>query len=330
MKISDPLSVSSSVPVFEQDRALAKGSTGLPKSRSIRISLKQWRMFHAVVDFDGFAEAADHLHVSQSSVSHALAKLQEQLGVALLTLQGRKARITEEGKLMLECSRELVKRAIELEELADNLREGWGPEVRLAVDPDFPSDLLMHTLHQLASSARKFRLSVQETTADRVSQVLHANAVDLAISAQTVSGFSSRELIGIEHVAVAHPNNPLFSLKRSITLDDLKHQTKVVVTGSNDYFLAPPRNLLPLTGRQWNVGSLERAVSALSQGNAYAWLPKYRLQQCFEHDLLRILPIDSGSSHTVRLHLILGRSVAERPYALEFAEVLRSVGRSQH
>jgi DNA-binding transcriptional ArsR family regulator len=111
---------------------LAIPATG-DKARTIRISLKQWRMFHAVVDSNGFVEAAEKLHMSQSAISHALAKLQEHLGVALLTLKGRRAQITEEGKVLLERSRELLRHAVELEDLAENLRLGWGPEIRLII-----------------------------------------------------------------------------------------------------------------------------------------------------------------------------------------------------
>jgi DNA-binding transcriptional ArsR family regulator len=97
---------------------------GRPKQRLSRVSLKQWRLFHAVVDFDGFVGAASALHISQSSISHALAKLQDQLGITLFTLKGRKAQITDAGKVLLESSRELVRHAADVEELAENLRPG--------------------------------------------------------------------------------------------------------------------------------------------------------------------------------------------------------------
>ena len=44
-----------------------------------RVTLDQWRTLAAVVDHGGFAQTAEHLHRSQSSVSYTVAKLQEQL-----------------------------------------------------------------------------------------------------------------------------------------------------------------------------------------------------------------------------------------------------------
>lgn len=42
-----------------------------------RVSLEQWRTLQAVVDNGGFAQAAEVLHRSQSSISYTVARMQE-------------------------------------------------------------------------------------------------------------------------------------------------------------------------------------------------------------------------------------------------------------
>ena len=64
-------------------------------------TFEQWRIFQAVVDEGGYAQAAEKLNKSQSSLNHAVAKLQQSLGVALLEVQGRKAYLTAEGQVFL-------------------------------------------------------------------------------------------------------------------------------------------------------------------------------------------------------------------------------------
>lgn len=86
-------------------------------------SLKQWRMLHAVVDCGSYAHAAERLHVSQSTLSYTIIKLQERLGVQLLRVEGRKAVLTPPGKLLLERSRRMLNEARELEEFAKDLQE---------------------------------------------------------------------------------------------------------------------------------------------------------------------------------------------------------------
>jgi DNA-binding transcriptional LysR family regulator len=49
-----------------------------------RTTLEQWAVLAAVVDRGGFAQAANAIHRSQSAVSYAVARLQEELDVPLL------------------------------------------------------------------------------------------------------------------------------------------------------------------------------------------------------------------------------------------------------
>jgi len=79
-------------------------------------------------------------------VSYTIARLQEQLGVPLLQIEGRKAQLTEAGQTLLRRSRHLVQEALALEEFARSLEQGWEPQVRLVVDAAFPSAALMKAL----------------------------------------------------------------------------------------------------------------------------------------------------------------------------------------
>lgn len=323
MKMTEPLDTLS-VPrtIGAIDGVLNGRESASMNARNLRISLKQWKMFHAVIDFDGFFGAADNLHVTQSTISHAVAKLQEQLGIPLLELKGRKAQITEEGKILLEKSRDLVRTAIELEELAENLQQGWGPEVRLAMDPGFPPDLLIQALRSTATFPHKISLNVKDLTPDQARQALHDNEVELAISTQLAFGFAGRQLIEIEHIAVAHPDNPLFSLKREITVDDLKTQSRIAISGLNHHGAAESAYRLPRYPRPWHVSSLDRAISVLRHGIGYAWLPKYQVQQWIDGNQIRSLPLASGASYKTHLYLISGRAVAVDSAARKFADAL--------
>ncbi|MFC1748652.1 LysR family transcriptional regulator, partial [Pseudomonadota bacterium] len=74
-------------------------------SKAPKVSLDQWRALQAVVECGGYAQAAKQLHRSQSSVSYSVARLQEQLGVPLLEIHGRKAQLTPAGEALLNRSR---------------------------------------------------------------------------------------------------------------------------------------------------------------------------------------------------------------------------------
>ena len=89
--------------------------------RGPRVTLEQWRTLMAVVDCGGYAQAAESLFKSQSSISYTVAKLQEQLGMELLQIEGRKAVLTPAGEALLSRSRQLIDHALELELVASSL-----------------------------------------------------------------------------------------------------------------------------------------------------------------------------------------------------------------
>ena len=114
-----------------------------PILKAPRVTLDQWRTLQAVVDHGGFAQAAEALHRSQSSVSYTVARMQDQLGVPLLRIDGRKAVLTDAGEVLLRRSRQLVKNASQLEDLAHHMEQGWEAEVRLVVDAAYPNARLV-------------------------------------------------------------------------------------------------------------------------------------------------------------------------------------------
>jgi DNA-binding transcriptional LysR family regulator len=57
---------------------------------ALHITLEQWLTLMAVVNTGGYAQAAEALHKSQSSVTYAVQKLESVLGVKAFEIQGRR------------------------------------------------------------------------------------------------------------------------------------------------------------------------------------------------------------------------------------------------
>jgi DNA-binding transcriptional LysR family regulator len=66
------------------------------------------RSFVAVADRESFARAAEQVHRTQSAVTQQMARLEEQLGVALFRKVGRSKRLTEHGVRLLDYARRLL------------------------------------------------------------------------------------------------------------------------------------------------------------------------------------------------------------------------------
>ena len=64
-------------------------------ARAPYVTLEQWRALIAVVDAGGYAQAAEALHKSQSAVTYAVQKLEEQLGSELFDRSGYRPVLSE-------------------------------------------------------------------------------------------------------------------------------------------------------------------------------------------------------------------------------------------
>jgi DNA-binding transcriptional LysR family regulator len=307
---------------------LARGSRRYD-SHPFHISLKQWRMLHAVVDCDGFRGAANRLHISQSAISYSIAKLQEQLGIPVLRIEGRKARITEEGKALLELSRNLISEALEIETIAEGMRQGRKSEIQseihLAVDDNFPVHVLMRSIRKFSEVAQNVKVTLDQIPMHEADKALQDGTVDLVIGDHVPSAFTGEQLIEVEYIAVAHPAHALFMLGRNVRTEDLRRHVQIANSGSTAVSYVKGKNRSFGVVKDWNVRSVDAAVAALCQGLGYAWLPKHCLKYWLDSGELRVLPVDEGFSFKTSLYLIRGRFSRVDFWIMKFAELLHHV-----
>ncbi len=295
-------------------------------TKAPRTSLDQWRTLQTVVDAGGFAQAAQRLHRSQSSVSYAVAKLQEQLGVPLLEIQGRKAQLTKAGALLLRRSRQLLGDAAELEQLARSMVQGWEAEVVLVVDAAYPSSTLMQVLKQFAADCPATRIQLDEVVLSGADEALLEGRADLAIASQVPQGFLGDPLLEVEFIAVAHRDHPLHQYEAPLTSEALRRELQVVIRDSGLYL---NRSIGWLGSEyRWTVSSLETAVVAVSSGLGFSWLPIHQINAELAQGLLLPLPLREGGQQQARLHLVFGRREAPGPATQRLAQLFREVSGS--
>ncbi len=105
------------------------------------MDLNRATTFVRVVETGGFTRAAEQLGLPASSVSRAVAKLEDDLGVTLLERTTRKITLTDAGRAFFERAREALAGLEEANNLAlDAARELHGV-VRVAVPPELGGKL---------------------------------------------------------------------------------------------------------------------------------------------------------------------------------------------
>lgn len=306
----------------EQPDTPAARSSRAYDSRRARISLKQWRMLHAVIDCNGFSAAAEHLHVSQSAISYTLAKMQEQLGIALLKVEGRKAHVTEQGRALMEYSREVIRSAIELEVLAEKMRMGWEPELRLMVDHDCPQDFLMAAIRSFTTGAPHVKVSLFEDSGPQVEQAIAHNTVDLAICGNVPPGLIADRLLSVQYAMVTCFDHPLAQANVPPSEVELDRHTRIVLNVGGSAKPASTRR--KIDSSTWHVGSIDTALAALEAGLGYAWLPLKRVERYLRDGRLCLLPTPAHYHSSKHFYVVHARQASPGVGASTLSGLLHS------
>lgn len=270
---------------------------GAPKT-----SLDQWQCFLAVVDQGSYAKAAESLHKSQSAVSYAIQKLEQQLGIPVFAIQGRKAELTPPGRQLYHRGRALLDEALRLENAARAAAAGWEAELRLVVDTLFPQEAVLDTLATLSQECPDTRVECIETVLSGAEEALLEHRCDLAITGVVPPGFMGDQLLRVRFVAVAHRDHPLHRLERPVSYEDLRLHRQLVVRDSGQRrrrdsgWLDAPRRL--------TVSRMDLSVKAAARGLGFAWLPDLAIRRELDSGLLKPLPLVEGGERYADLYLI--------------------------
>jgi DNA-binding transcriptional LysR family regulator len=288
----------------------------LPKT-----TLEQWAVLAAVVDEGGFAQAAMALNRSQSAVSYSIARLQESLDQPLLVVEGRKSVLTPHGVTLLARGRALVKDLDTLELLARSLKQGWESELKLVIDAAFPRPQLLKIIAELQSTCPGTQIQLADVVLSGAEQAISEASADLVVTSRVPPGVLSDWLLDVSFVAVARPDHALFQLQRELTTDDLARHVQAVVRDSGT---SHPRDEGWLgTAHRFTVSSMEAALATLMAGLAFAWLPEHMLAEPLQSGALRRIPLVTGGSRNVSLHMVLVHANLAGPAVRAAADAFR-------
>jgi DNA-binding transcriptional LysR family regulator len=261
------------------------------------------------VDHGGYAQAAEALHKSQSSISYTVAKLQEQIGMELLHIEGRKAVLTSAGEALLQRSRHLIDHAIEIEQVAASLEQGWEAQVALAADAIFPKAILIRAFKQFFPESRGCKMLLREEVLSGAAEVLLEKKVDLSITPWVPPGFMGEKLMSIDFIAVAHPDHALHQLGRKVASSDLSQHLHVVI---KDSAVKQNRDSGWLgSDLRWTVTNLESARQLVVEGLGFSWIPLHEACEYIQKGQLLPLDLEEDYQKTGNLYLVFAnKSIA--------------------
>lgn len=154
------------------------------------LGMKDELDLHLLVQFvvlartKNFTRAAEELHLSQSALSRAIQKLEDQLGQPLFERKPREIVLTDLGGLLLDRAKEILQL---MEDTFSELSEaGKRGRVRLGAIPTIAPYFLPTLLASFAKKHPEISVIVQEDTTDMLIKRCSHGEIDLALLALPV------------------------------------------------------------------------------------------------------------------------------------------------
>lgn len=177
------------------------------------LNLHLLEQFVVLARTKNFTRAAEELNLSQSALSRAIQKLEDQFGQPLFERKPREVLLTDLGDLLLERARHLLKMMEDtFSELADAGRRG---RIRLGTIPTIAPYFLPGLLSRFAEKHGDITVVVQEDTTENLIKRCSHGEVDLAILALPIlaKNLELEPLFDEELLLVVPIGHPLAMLK---------------------------------------------------------------------------------------------------------------------
>jgi DNA-binding transcriptional LysR family regulator len=288
----------------------------------LKTTLDQWQTLFEIDRAGSIQAAAVPLNKSHTTLIYALRKLEDQLGVSLVRVEGRKAVLSEDGKALLRRASSMLEQARELELISEQLSRGVESEIVVAVDHLCCLERLYGPMAAFVAENNTTSIQVIETSLSKTTEMVTQELADVAIINLPVTnypaeafGFTMMEPV----VASSHP----LAKESTLSLNQLSSLPQIVVRdlGSVEK-LADKKDVGWLKSSQRiTVDNFDHAFGAVEQGVGYCRLPKH-IVDSRGSDKLTVLNVENGRGYHVPLHLTLPKGVKTGPAAKRFYELL--------
>jgi LysR family transcriptional regulator, hydrogen peroxide-inducible genes activator len=186
------------------------------------MTLSELRYLVAVADLRHFGHAAERCHITQSTLSTQLRKLEDFLGVTLFERGNRPVTVTPIGENIVIRARRIVEEADQICDLARQDEGLMSSALRLGIIPTLSPYLLPSLLKALRQAHPQLRLVLREDMTANLIDALAAYEVDALLLALPVDvqGLHALPLFD-EHFFVAFPAGDRLGERNAITERDL-------------------------------------------------------------------------------------------------------------
>lgn len=196
----------------------------------MRISARQIELFQVAYNLRSARKAASALHISQPSISRAVAELEAEIGAALFDRSSRKFEPTAAAHSLYKSVQQHYRGLERVREAAQLIVEGSGGHLRLAALPAFAETLAAKAIGQLMARHPDLRIDLETLSEQGCLASIRAGKSDCAIISSDPgdANLTFQRLNNIQPVVIIPHSDPL-SGQQSISPAQLSEKGLVML-----------------------------------------------------------------------------------------------------
>ncbi|MCC2954025.1 hydrogen peroxide-inducible genes activator [Massilia sp. IC2-477] len=194
------------------------------------MTLTELKYIVAVARAKHFGHAAEACFVAQPTLSVAIKKLEDELGVTLFERGGSEVSVTPLGAQIVAQAERVLEQTAAIKELAKQNKDPLAGPLRLGVIYTIGPYLLPPLVKRLIDTVPQMPLVLQENYTHKLLELLRQGELDAAIVALPLPehGMSMQTLYD-EPFVVAMPRSHPWAKRKEIPADDLKLETMLLL-----------------------------------------------------------------------------------------------------
>ena len=194
------------------------------------MTLTELKYIVAVARAKHFGHAAEACFVAQPTLSVAIKKLEDELGVILFERGGAEVSVTPLGQQIIAQAERVLEQTAAIKELAQQNKDPLGGALRLGVIYTIGPYLLPPLVRMMLDRVPQMPLILQENFTVRLLEMLRQGELDAAIMALPLPEHGmALQLLYDEPFVVAMPRSHAWTARAAIAADDLKSETMLLL-----------------------------------------------------------------------------------------------------
>ncbi|MFG1497836.1 LysR substrate-binding domain-containing protein [Saccharospirillum sp. HFRX-1] len=180
------------------------------------MELRHLRYCLALAEVQNFTRAAQRVHVTQSTLSHQIRQLEEELGVQLFHRHGKRVTITESGRAFVDQIQPIVGQVDGIVAALKNVPDELTGELRIAATHSFNVQLIPQCLAAFMQRFPRVKVVVEELSGESIAVGLENGSLDLGVSYRPAvpRGLWFEPLFNEELRLIVAPDHALAKRKR--------------------------------------------------------------------------------------------------------------------